>query len=84
MGMSTEDKSKEATAKRAAASFRKEERDKDAKLGAADYEVASRDVAAKTVRLRALRLAKEEADRAAEAAKPIKPATKKRAVRSTS
>ena len=74
----------EVLKKRADASFRKEERVKDGKKGAADYEAASRAVAAKTARLRALRLAKEAADKAEEAANPVKPATKKRAARSTS
>jgi hypothetical protein len=55
------------------ASFRKEERVKDAKAGAADYEAAARAVAAKTARLRALRLAKEAADKVEEAANPVKP-----------
>lgn len=89
--MTVESPSKDAVAKRANASFRKEERAKDAKVGAAVYEAASRAVAAKTVRLRALRLAKEAADlakeaadREAEAANPVKPAMRKRAVRSTS
>jgi hypothetical protein len=56
---------------------------KDGKKGVADYEAASRAVAAKTARLRALRLAKEAADKAEAAANPVKPAAKKRAVRST-
>ena len=76
--------SDDALKKRADASFRKEERAKDGKKGAADYEAASRAVAAKTARLRALRLAKEAADKAQEAANPVKHATKKRTVRSTS
>jgi hypothetical protein len=76
--------SDDALKKRADASFRKEERAKDGKKGAADYEAASRAVAAKTARLRALRLAKEAADKAQEVANPVKPATKKRTVRSTS
>jgi hypothetical protein len=76
--------SDDALKKRAEAGFRKEERTKDGKKGAADYEAASRAVAAKTARLRALRLAKEAADQAQEAANPVKPATNKRTVRSTS
>jgi hypothetical protein len=76
--------SDDALKKRADASFRKEKRVEDGKKGAADYEAASRAVAAKTARLRALRLAKEAADKAQEAANPVKPATKKRTVRSTS
>ena len=82
--MTVENQSKEAVAKRAEASFRKEERAKDAKVGVADYEAANRAVAANTVRLRVLRLAKEAADKLKEASKPVKPTTKKRAVRSTS
>ena len=63
--MTVDNKSKEAVGKRAEASFRKEERAKDAKVGAAAYEAESRAVAAKTVRLRTLRLAKEAADKCA-------------------
>jgi hypothetical protein len=74
--------SDEVLKKRANASFRKEERAKDAKVGAAAYEAASRAVAAKTERLRGLRLAKEAADKLEEAAKPVKPATRKRTARS--
>lgn len=85
--MTLANNSDDAAKKRADASFRKEERVKDGKKGAADYEAASRAVAAKTARLRALRLAKEAADQEAAAAKaaanPVKPAAKKRAVRST-
>ena len=87
--MTLANNSDDAAKKRADASFRKEERVKDGKKGAADYvEAASRAVAAKTARLRALRLAKEAADQAEAAAakaatSPVKPAAKKRAVRST-
>jgi hypothetical protein len=63
------------------ASFRKEERVKDGKKGTADYEAEGRAVAAKTVRLRALRLAKQAADKVEEAAKPVNPATQKRSIR---
>jgi hypothetical protein len=73
--------SEEVLKKRADASFRKEERAKDGKQGAAAYEAEGRAVAAKTARLRALRLAKEAADKLEEAAKPVKPATQKRTVR---
>jgi hypothetical protein len=73
--------SEEVLKKRADASFRKEERVKDGKEGAAAYEAESRAVAAKTARLRALRLAKETVDKMEEAAKPVKPATKKRSIR---
>jgi hypothetical protein len=60
--MKSESNSKEALAKRADASFKKEERSKEAKLGAAAYETAAQAVVAKTERLRALRLAKEAAE----------------------
>jgi hypothetical protein len=73
--------SEEVLKKRADASVRKEERVKDGKKGAADYESASRAVAANTARLRALRLAKEAADKVEEAAKLVKPAREKRAIR---
>jgi hypothetical protein len=52
--MKSPHKSKEDLEKSAQASFRKEERVKDAKVGAAEYEAASRAVAARTARLRAL------------------------------
>lgn len=67
--MKSDSNSKEALAKRADARFKKEERFKDAKLGAAAYEAASQATAAKTERLRTLRLAKEAAE-LEEAAKP--------------
>ena len=70
--------SEEVLKKRANANFRKEERAKDGREGAAAYEAESRAVAAKTVRLRALRLAKEEADKVEEAAKPVKRTRQKR------
>jgi hypothetical protein len=73
--------SEEVLKKRADASFRKEERTKEGKKAVADYEIEGRAVAAKTARLRALRLAKEAADKVQEAAKPVKPATQKRAIR---
>jgi hypothetical protein len=60
--MKSDSNSKEAMAKRADASFKKEERFKDAKQGAAAYETAAQALAAKTERLRALRLAKEAAE----------------------
>jgi hypothetical protein len=58
--------SEEIVKKRADASFRKEERAKDGQKGAAEYEAASRAVVAKTARLRALRLAKEAAEKTQE------------------
>jgi hypothetical protein len=73
--MRTEYKSKEALAKRADAKFKKEERSKDAKLGAAAYEAAGLAVAFNTARLRGLRLAREAADNLAKAAKIGKTAT---------
>jgi hypothetical protein len=81
MGMNAENKSKGALAKQADASFRKEERFKDAKQGAADYEAAGRVVAAKTARLKALRLAKEATDKLEEAANAGKAARQKHADR---
>ena len=51
----------------------------------ADYEAAGRAVAANTARLRALRLAKEAADKKEEVApEPGEPARQKRTIRSTS
>jgi hypothetical protein len=81
VGMNEEIESKEALAKRADASFRKEERFKDAKQGRVDYEAAGRAVAAKTARLKALRLAKEAADKLEEAANAGKAARQKHADR---
>jgi hypothetical protein len=76
------EKSKEADAKRAEASFKKEERTREGKQGAAAYEAEGRAVAAKTARLKALRLAKEAADKVEEAANLLKtPTTKKQKVR---
>jgi len=74
--------SKEALDKKANSNFKKEERAKDAKVGAAAYEAEGRAVAVKTARLRAIRLAKEAADKVEEAAKPVKPPTQKRPNRS--
>jgi hypothetical protein len=79
MDMNAESESKEALAKRADASFRKEERFKDAKQGAADYEAAGRAVAAKTARLKALRLAKEATDKLEKPANAGKTAGQKHA-----
>jgi hypothetical protein len=77
--------SKEALEKRAEASFRKEERAKDGKKGTAEYEAEGRAIREKTARLRALRLAKEAAEKNEEVAtKPVKPASQKRTIRSTS
>lgn len=64
----TEARSSEARA-RAEASFRKEERAKDGAKAMMEYQAHSRVVREKTAKLRALRLAKEAAEKAAEAAK---------------
>jgi hypothetical protein len=61
-GMTLARDSDEVLKKRANASFKKEERAKDAKVGAAAYEAAGRAVAVNTERLRALRLAKGARD----------------------
>jgi hypothetical protein len=82
--MNKESKSKEALAKRADANFRKEERFQDAKQGTAAYEAAGRAVAAKTARLKALRLAKEAAEELEKAARPSKTARQKHVGRASS
>jgi hypothetical protein len=51
---------------RAEASFRKEERAKDGAMAMTEYQANIRLVREKTERLRALRLAKEAADRSAQ------------------
>jgi hypothetical protein len=76
--------SKEILEKRAEASFRKEERVREGAKAMQEYEAQSRAVHKNTARLRALRLAKEAADRVEEAAKPVKPATQRRMARSPS
>lgn len=48
---------------RAEASFRKEERAKDGAMAMMEYQANSRMIREKTARLRALRLAKEAADK---------------------
>ena len=70
--------SKEAQAKAEASFKRKADQARDGKLAAAEYEAASRAMRERTAKLREQRLAKEAADRAAEAAKP-KPAAKPKA-----
>jgi hypothetical protein len=55
-------KSNEARA-RVEASFRKEERAKDGAMAMMEYQANSRMIREKTARLRALRLAKEAADK---------------------
>ena len=54
---------------RAEASFRKEERAKDGAKAMMEYQAHSRIVREKTAKLRALRLAKEAAEKAVEPAK---------------
>jgi hypothetical protein len=54
---------------RAEASFKKEERAREGAKAMREYEAESRAVHEKTARLRALRLAKEAAEKAAEEAK---------------
>jgi hypothetical protein len=76
--------SKEDLAKRAEASFKKEERAREGAKAMQEYEAEGRAVLKNTARLRALRLAKEAADKVEGAARPVKPATQKRTVRSAS
>ena len=74
--------SKEAQAKAEASFKRKADQARDGKLAAAEYEAAGRAMRERTVKLREQRLAKEAADREAEAAKPTpkaKPAAKPKA-----
>jgi hypothetical protein len=54
---------------RAEASFKKEERAKDGAKAMAEYEAQGRAIRERTARLRALRLAKEVADKAGQRAK---------------
>ena len=70
--------SKEAQAKAEASFKRKADQARDGKLAAAEYEAAGRAMRERTVKLREQRLAKEAADREAEAAKP-KPGAKAKA-----
>jgi hypothetical protein len=58
---------------------KKEQRAREGEKGRAEYEAAGRAEVAKTARLKALRLAKEELDRQA-----VKPTTTKKRSRSTS
>ena len=62
--------SKEAQAKAEASFKRKADQARDGKLAAAEYEAAGRAMRERTAKLREQRLAKEAADRDAEAAKP--------------
>jgi len=64
------------TRKRADASFRKEERARDGAKAMTEYEAEARAVREKTVQLRALRLARELAEK--EAKPTTKPVTSKR------
>jgi len=68
--------SKEAQERAEAAFTKKEHQAREGAKAVAEYEAEGRAVRAKTERLRALRLAKEAADRKAEAEK--EPARKKR------
>jgi hypothetical protein len=70
--------SKEAQAKAEASFKRKADQARDGKAAASEYEAAGRAMRERTIKLRELRLAKEAADAAAEAAKP-KPAAKGKA-----
>ena len=60
------------------ATFKKEERAKDGAAAMLEYEAEARAIAERTARLRALRLAKEAAEKDAVAALPIKPPAPKR------
>ena len=62
--------SKEAQAKAEASFKRKADQARDGKLAAAEYEAAGRAMRERTAKLREQRLAKEAADREAEATKP--------------
>jgi hypothetical protein len=67
---------------RAEASFvKREQQARDADKARAEYQLASRAVEDKTARLRALRLAKEEADRAAVVTAPVAPGKKRKTPR---
>ena len=68
--------SKEAQAKAEASFKRKADQARDGKLAAAEYEAAGRAMRERTAKLREQRLAKEAADREAEAAKPKPKAAK--------
>ena len=60
------------------ATFKKEERAKDGAAAMLEYEAEVRAIAERTARLRALRLAKEAAEKNAALAQPAKPAVPKR------
>ena len=68
--MSSSNTTKEAQAKAEASFKRKADQARDGKLAAAEYEATGRAMRERTAKLREQRLAKEAADRAAEAAKP--------------
>jgi hypothetical protein len=72
------------TAHRADAAFKKEERAREGTKALQEYEAQMRVIQKNTARLRALRLAKEAADKIEAAAKPVTLATKKRTARSDS
>jgi hypothetical protein len=60
------------------ATFKKEERAKDGAAAMLEYEAEARAIAERTARLRALRLAKEAAEKDTAAAQPIRPSAPKR------
>jgi hypothetical protein len=64
--------------------LKQEQQAKDAAKAVAQYAADAKAVLEKTARLRALRLAKEAADRVEETAKAVKPVARKRMARSTS
>ena len=75
-------KSPQDTVHRADAAFKKEERVREGAKAMLEYEAEGRAALKNTARLRALRLAKEAAEKSEEAAKPNKLALQKRTARS--
>ena len=73
---SNNNQSKEAQAKAEASFKRKEDQARDGKLAMAEYEAATRAMRDRTVKLRELRLAKEAAEAAEQAANPTPKAVK--------
>ncbi len=71
--------------KRAESSFKKEERARDGTKAMQEYAAEARAIAERTARLRALRLAKEAAEKNEKVAiEPVKPPSQRRKIRSTS
>jgi hypothetical protein len=71
--------------KRAESSIKKEERARDGTNAMQEHQAEARAIQEKTTRLRALRLAKEAAEKSEEVAtQPIKPASQRRTVGSNS